>query len=91
MKLFLVLLLLCIAESQCQLVKNLLPKRNQDTPSVLSNAKQTLANGTVAVLDAVGNVAQRIGGNKNDADVPSGVPTVVDKVCVIEDDPTKCM
>lgn len=96
MKIFVVLLVLYVAEMQCGLVSNLMGKPDNKEPDLLNKVLEGLENGTAKVVDALGNII--VHGSKDKGKQPTedkklrnGLPTVVDDVCVIDDDPNKCV
>ncbi|CAB3232447.1 unnamed protein product [Arctia plantaginis] len=90
MKIFLVLLVLCVAEMHCGLVGNLIGRKDNNKPGLFTKVVQSLENGTTVIVDALGNIIAP-NSRHEDANLKDGLPLVIDNVCVIEDDPSKCV
>ncbi|CAB3229363.1 unnamed protein product [Arctia plantaginis] len=91
MKIFVVLLVLCVAEIHCGLVNNLIENKDNKKPDLINKIVQNLENGTTIIEDAFGSRHKANQTTAEDKKLKDGLPLVIDDVCVIEDDPKRCV
>lgn len=89
MKIFVVLLVLCVAEIYCGLVSNAIGRR-YNKQGLFDKVVQSVENGPILVVDALGNIISHYS-REEDENVRNGLPISIDKVCQVEDDPNKCL